>query len=171
MCRPTCSIWHMGLSYTFCRKEVVNSLSRYPYKASLQRTECELFWVTVGVPIYYILTHHMCRPTCSIWHMGLSYKFCRKEVVNSLSRYPYKANLQRTKSELFWVTVGVPIYYILTHHMFKLTCSICHKGQSYKFCRKEVENRFSRYPYKANIQRTQSALFWATVWVHIYYTF
>jgi hypothetical protein len=168
MCRPTCSIWHMGLSYTFCRKKVVNSLSRYPYRANLQRTESELFWVTVGLPIYYILTHHMCRPTCSIWHMGLSYTFCRKKVVNSLSHYPYRANLQRTESELFWVTVGLPIYYILTHHMCRPTCSIWHMGLSYKFCWKGVRNSLSHCPYKANLQRTKSELFWFTVGVPIY---
>jgi hypothetical protein len=46
-----------------------------PHKANLQAIQSAIFWVTVGVTIYYILTHPKCRTHCSIWFMGLSLIF------------------------------------------------------------------------------------------------
>ena len=52
-------------------EDILKITPKGAYMMKLQVTESELFWVTVGVPIYYVLIPYDHSFTCSIWHIGL----------------------------------------------------------------------------------------------------
>ena len=75
-----------------------------------------LFWVSEGVPIYYIFQHYVYTTTCRIQDMGqLKTNFLETFEITLFNQKSKEKvfELQVNQDALFWVSVGVPMYYIL----------------------------------------------------------